>query len=181
MHLSTDGLVVAAPLSLLPQLKTTQDTSPQENLQKLEDMEASVDSPGPKELCESEKVSTRQKLLGLNQSLNVFMSFKLSDMQPSRALRPARRSERRVTVEDGDLVLSYLWDAETRSSEWQTTNFANFHSLLRVSTLQDEGDIGGAMCMAQHGLSVNIHRDTSHKLDSGSRADKEADRPHLQI
>ncbi|CAE7449843.1 unnamed protein product, partial [Symbiodinium sp. KB8] len=92
------------------------------------------------------------------------MSFKLSDMQPSRALRPARRSERRVTVEDGDLVLSYLWDAETRSSEWQTTNFANFHSLLRVSTLQDEGDIGGAMCMAQHGLSVNIHRDTSHKL-----------------
>ena len=164
MHLSADGLVVCAPISLLPQLKTTQESSLQDNLQKLESLEASLEAPGPKDLCQSEKVATRQKLLGLNQSLNVFMSFNLSNLQPSRALRPATRSERRITIEDGGLVRSYLWDANTKTSEWQSTDFANFHSLVRMSTLQDEGDCTGAMSMAQSGLSVHIHRDTSHKL-----------------
>lgn len=164
IHLSADGLVVCAPISLLPQLKATQEVSPEANLQKLDDMELSLENPGPKELSKSELVASRQKLLALNHSLQSFMSFTLAEMKPSRALRPARRSEKRMTIEDGGKVFSYLWDSNSKSAEWQTTKFANHKTLVRVSTLQDEGDSRAAMCMAAHGLSVTFHRDTSHKL-----------------
>lgn len=164
IHLAADGLVVCAPISLLPQLKVTQEVAPEQNLQKLEDMELSLENPGPKELSKNELVSSRQKLLALNHSLNSFMSFTLSDMKPSRALRPATHSEKRVTIEEDGKVLSYLWDVDSKTAEWQASQFPNFKSLVRVSALQDEGDSRAAMCMAQHGLSVNLHRDTSHKL-----------------
>ena len=161
VHLSLDGLVVCAPISLLPQLNSTTETSGQDNLAKVEELDlsaalhelkdAKVD-PGPKELCPAEKVATRQKLLAINHSLHMLLRFRLSDCQPARRLRPARRGEKRCMVKDDGMKLAYLFDPRAKQVEWQSARHHAFASTVRLSTLQDEGGATAAVQMANGGL-----------------------------
>ena len=161
--------MVCAPISLLPQLKAVEHV--EAALEKAEVLAGSKflkdlkkQDAGPARLVADEKVSTRQKLLALNHSLNCLVRFKLSDCMPLRSFRPAGPGETRHYVQKDGLKLSYLWNSSTKTSVWQSTLHDGFEKTLRLSTLQDEGDSTAAQMMANHGLSVFQHRDSMHKL-----------------
>ena len=164
--------MVCAPISLLPQLKATAESTAKQNLEKVDELAGSKrlqelkgkDDAGQKSLCENEKVSTRQKLLALNHGLNFLLQYRLSDSMPSRTLRPAKAGESRHYVVQDGLNLAFLWNGSTKKTEWQSTHHAGFAETVRLSTLQDEGDSVAAQSLANHGLSVMIHRDSMHKL-----------------
>ncbi|CAE7439645.1 unnamed protein product [Symbiodinium sp. CCMP2592] len=167
IHCSCDGLIITCPLSLLPALKTTKETTIQENLETVEAL-GDLASQNPKSLrknlCKDEKVSTRQKMLALNHSLHQLVRFRLSDALPARKLRPVKEGETRHYVQKDGLKRAYLWHAQTKAATWQSTDHVGFDSCLRLSCLQDEGDTSMAVQMANHGLSIMIHRDSMHKL-----------------
>ena len=175
MNVSADGLVLSAPLSLVQQLKTTEDTPPADNIRKMNTMDAPVplhqlkraansESVKTAKLSPQEKVTTRQKLLCLNQSLNVLIRYKFADSQPPVVLRPPVAGEQRCTVEHEGLMLSYYWNGDSKESTWQCTRHPQFADVLRLSVLADEGDTGPSFQLASAGLAVLLHRDTLHKL-----------------
>ncbi|CAE7259849.1 unnamed protein product [Symbiodinium sp. CCMP2592] len=168
---SADGLMISSPISLLPQLKETTESSAAENLAKaaelvpkkaLQDLKGAKASCGPATLSAPEKVATRSKLLAINHSLNALIDYRLADSLPPHAFRPCRNGERRSTVHWNGLDLPYVWSPT--GVTWQTTQYPGWQSILRLNCLQDEGDAAGAYQMAQNGLAVLVHRDTLHKL-----------------
>ncbi|CAE7419945.1 unnamed protein product [Symbiodinium sp. CCMP2592] len=168
---SADGLMISSPISLLPQLKETTESSAAENLAKaaelvpkkaLQDLKGAKASCGPATLRAPEKVATRSKLLGINHSLNALIDYRLADSLPPHAFRPCRDGERRSTVHWNGLDLPYVWSP--KGVTWQTTQYPGWQSILRLNCLQDEGDAAGVYQMAQNGLAVLVHRDTLHKL-----------------
>ncbi|CAE7276743.1 unnamed protein product, partial [Symbiodinium sp. CCMP2456] len=166
IFVSCDGLMVCSPLSLMPQLKFTADTTPEQNMQKLDALQleaplqelkrkAGCASTKEKQLCPTEKITTRMKLLALNHSLHTFIKFRLSDSKPAVPLRPARNDEIRKSVMVNGRRESFLWSPSTKQSCWQSTNYEGFNNLLRLNILADEGDaqahfqlaLGGLACM----------------------------------
>ncbi|OLP85164.1 hypothetical protein AK812_SmicGene33870 [Symbiodinium microadriaticum] len=175
IFVSCDGLMLCSPLSLMPQLKFTADTTPEQNMQKLDalQLEAPLQelkrkhgfaSTKEKQLCPTEKITTRMKLLAVNHSLHTLIKFRLSDSKPAVPLRPARNDEIRKSVMVNGRLESFLWSPSTKQSCWQSTNYEGFKTLMRVNVLCDEGDATAHYQLALGGLACMIHRDQSHKL-----------------
>ena len=170
---SADGLLISSPISLLPQLKETTESTAADNLAKaadfvpktaLQDLKGAQGSCGPANLSPTEKIATRSKLLAINHSLNALIDYRFADSLPPHAFRPCRQGERRNIVHWKGLDLSYLWRPDSKEVVWQTTQYPGWESIVRLSALQDEGDAGGAYQLAQNGLAICVHRDTMHKL-----------------
>ena len=96
--------------------------------------------------------------------LHQLIRFRLSDALPARKLRPAKEGETRHYVQKEGLKPAYPWHGQSKAATWQSTDHVGFDSCLRLSCLQDEGDATIALQMANHGLSIMIHRDSMHKL-----------------
>ena len=172
--ISTDGLVVSAPLVLMPQLKKSIDADDSENLRKLQSAEQRLAAPtvlhrlkpsaAQKDLSSAEKSSTRTKLLGLNGSLGHLLCYQFADSLPPVMLRPRCHGETREYLEQEGLRLPYLYNRDDKSAVWQCSAVAGFKRTIRLSTLSDEGDIGATFQLADSGVAIFPHRDCSHKL-----------------
>lgn len=175
----------------MPQLKVPAETSVATNLETAAKLEP--DQPlhtlvphgsGPKakakskaaaqRLCREEKTSSRQTLMSLNHSLFALARIRLSDASPACVLRPPKKCEKRCYFEEDGRRLPFLWDSDTKDAEWQHTSYPAFSNHIRISTLQDHGDVTAAYQLADHGVAIMIHQDTQHKLhreECLSRAD----------
>ena len=80
MHAGVDGLMICCPLSLLPQLKATSEVPMEQNLAAIGDIEMSkelVELRPTDQECQQldqkvrQMLSTRQKLLAVNESFNI--------------------------------------------------------------------------------------------------------------
>ena len=173
IHMSVDGLVVTAPLALLPQLKQPYEKSPQECLEAIQDLELDVPlhnvtsktpAAAKKEICSKSKASTRQKLLALNQSLGFLIQFKLADAVPSVQLRPLKKNEVRAYCKDSQgKTCAYIWNNVTKNTVWQSSESVG-KNLIRLSFLSDEGETVGALSLMEGGLAIFPHRDIQHRL-----------------
>ena len=173
IHVSVDGLVVSAPLSLLPQLKQPYEKSSQQCLEAIQDIELDVPlhevktgtpAASMKEICSKTKASTRQKLLGLNQSLGNLIQYKFADSVPTVQLRPPKKNEQRTYCKDANgKMVAYLWNNVTKNSVWQNSDCVGKH-LVRLSFISDEGETVGALSLMEGGLAIMPHRDVQHRL-----------------
>eukprot|EP00438_Fugacium_kawagutii_P036167 Skav211367 [mRNA] locus=scaffold1816:54940:56446:+ [translate_table: standard] len=174
IHVATDGVVCAAPCSLLPQLKQPGEKEPEELLLAIQDVNPSVplheltqQDPSAKEmkLCEKAKATTRTKLLALNQSLNHLINLRLCDSEPVIKLRAQTRSEvRKHHIDETGIPRAYLWCNTTKNCTWQCTMPKEVDKTVRLSSLTDEGETGCALVICNAGLAVMVHRDVQHKL-----------------
>ncbi|CAK9104502.1 Uncharacterized protein SCF082_LOCUS48761 [Durusdinium trenchii] len=175
LHVSTDGLVVAAPLSLLPQLKCPYEKSTGEVLQAIADTEPATAlheirktdaAASVLKLAEKTKAPTRQKLISLNQSLDYLLRLKLADTQPRVLLRPVKQHEKRCYTPMADGTMgAYLWNSVTKQSVWQTCEAAGSRTLMRMMLHSDEGETAAGLSLMEGGaMAIMIHRDTMHKL-----------------
>lgn len=174
IHVATDGVVCAAPCSLLPQLKQPGEKPPEELLLAIQDAEPSTPlheltpkDPSAQEmkLCEKAKATTRTKLLALNQSLNHLLNLRLCDSDPAIKLRAKTRSEVRTHHKDeSGIPRAYLWCSTTKNCTWQCTMPKDVDKTVRLSSLTDEGETGCALALCNAGLAVMVHRDVQHKL-----------------
>ena len=173
IHVSLDGLVVSAPLALLPQLKQPYEKSAKECLEAIQDIDvdvplhevtSSTPAAEKKEIFSKTKAATRQKILGLNQSLGFLIQFKLSDAVPSVQLRPLKKNEVRAYYKDSQGTTSaYLWNNVTKNTVWQSSESVG-KGLIRLSFLSDEGETVGALSLMEGGLAIFPHRDIQHRL-----------------
>ena len=86
----------------MPVLKVPHETQVSDNLAAIQDAAPSEalhllvkDEAGPATVCPSEKTSTRQKLLAVNQSLKYLCNATLADALPRLHLRPVGPTEKR--------------------------------------------------------------------------------------
>ncbi|CAJ1352511.1 unnamed protein product [Effrenium voratum] len=174
IHISVDGAVLCAPLSVMPQLKVPAETSVATNLETAAKLAKAKSKAAAQRLCREEKTSSRQTLMSLNHSLFALARIRLSDASPACVLRPPKKSEKRCYFEEDGRRLPFLWDSDTKDAEWQHTSYPAFSNHIRISTLQDHGDVTAAYQLADHGVAIMIHQDTQHKLhreECLSRAD----------
>lgn len=172
VHLSCDGLVVAAPLSLLPKLKTPFEKTSEQLVLAIQDAEPSAPlhqletkDEGALNMCKKEKTSSRQKMLALNQSLCQLVHLQLSDTEPYVLLRPPKNGEVRAYYMDRNgQKHAYLWNQITKQSVWQSTDSVGLNHIVRLSCVTDEGEFAACLSLMDSGLAVMAHRDLQHKL-----------------
>lgn len=172
IQVAVDGVVACAPLSLLPQLKVTTEQPVEQNLLAIQDVEMTkaLEDLKPRDSeCQQfdqkprQKLSTRQKLLSLNQSLKSLMNLRLVDCTPAVTLRPPSATERRCYTDDTP-PRPFYWDMSSKEVVWQSCDHPSFGKHVRLCALADEGDHSAALALAEAGCAVMPHRDCQHKL-----------------
>lgn len=170
IHVSCDGLVMAAPLSILPKLKQPFEKSSGECVLAIQDVEVQVplhqltvkdNAAKEMDICTKEKSSSRQKMLAVNQSLTQLVHLQLSDAEPLIHLRPAKESEIRCYTNDARKE-AFLWNSITKQAVWQSTS--SIKNVVRLSCCSDEGEFAAMFSLMDNGVAMMAHKDICHRL-----------------